>query len=173
MTEAASWYVIHTYSGYENKVATSIQNAVENRQMSDLIQEVRVPTEMVTEVKDNKTKEVERKVYPGYVLVKMVMTDETWYVVRNIRGVTGFVGPGSKPVPLTEEEVARIGVEKKEIILNFEVGDSVQIGDGYLAGFVGRVESIDAEKNQVRVTVSMMGKDVPVELTLEQVHLVE
>lgn len=170
MAETAYWYVIHTYSGYENKVATSIQNAVENRHMGELIQEIRVPTEMVTEVKDNKSKEVERKVYPGYVLVKMIMTDDTWYVVRNIRGVTGFVGPGSKPVPLTDDEVSRIGIEKKEIILNFDIGDSVEIGVGYLAGFVGRVESIDADKNQVRVMVSMMGKDVPVELTLEQVQ---
>lgn len=169
MSDTARWYVIHTYSGYENKVATSIGNAVENRQMSELIQEIKVPTEMVTEVKDGKTREVERKIFPGYVIIKMVMTDETWYIVRNIRGVTGFVGPGPKPVPLTDEEVARMGVEKREIIVNFALGDSVQINDGYLAGFVGLVEEIDTDKNLVRVTVSMMGKDVPVELTLEQV----
>jgi len=169
MSEEAKWYVVHTYSGYENKVATSIENAVENRKLNDLICEVRVPTEMVTEIKDNQKREVERKLFPGYVLVKMVMNDETWYIVRNIRGVTGFVGPGSKPVPLTDEEVYRLGVEKNEIEINFAVGDSVSIMDGYFAGFIGRVNQIDTEKGLVRLTVSMMGKDVPVELALEQV----
>ena len=109
MSDTAKWYVVHTYSGYENKVATSIENAVENRKLHDLIQEVRVPTETVVEIKDDKKREVERKLFPSYVLVKMIMTDDSWYVVRNIRGVTGFVGPGSKPVPLTDEEVARLG----------------------------------------------------------------
>ncbi|MEG2174730.1 MAG: transcription termination/antitermination protein NusG [Oscillospiraceae bacterium] len=169
MPEAAKWYVVHTYSGYENKVATSIENAVENRHMNDLICEISVPCETVTEIKDNKKRDVERKIFPGYVLVKMIMTDETWYVVRNIRGVTGFVGPGSKPVPLTDEEVLRLGVEKNEIEINFAVGDSISIIDGYFGGFIGRVNSIDKEKGLVRVTVSMMGKDVPVELALEQV----
>lgn len=169
MSETAKWYVIHTYSGYENKVATSIESAVENRRLNDLICEVRVPFETVTEIKDNKKREVERKLFPGYVLVKMVMNDETWYVVRNIRGVTGFVGPGSKPVPLTEEEVLRLGVEKNEIEINFAVSDSVSIIDGYFAGFIGTVNTIDKEKGLVRVTVSMMGKDVPVELSLWQV----
>ena len=111
MSDTAKWYVVHTYSGYENKVATSIENAVENRKLHDLIQEVRVPTETVVEIKDDKKREVERKLFPSYVLVKMIMTDDSWYVVRNIRGVTGFVGPGSKPVPLTDEEVARLGVD--------------------------------------------------------------
>ena len=169
MSDAAKWYVIHTYSGYENKVASSIQKAVENRRLNDLICEVLVPSETVTEIKDNKKREVERKVFPGYVLVKMVMNDETWYVVRNIRGVTGFVGPGSKPVPLTEEEVLRLGVEKNEIEINFAVSDSVSIIDGYFSGFIGTVNFIDKEKGLVRVTVSMMGKDVPVELSLQQV----
>ncbi len=169
MSDLARWYVVHTYSGYENKVANSIENAVENRKLRELICEVRVPSEMVTEIKDNKKREVERKVFPGYVLIKMVMNDETWYVVRNIRGVTGFVGPGSKPVPLTEEEVQRLGVEKNEIEINFSVGDNVSIIDGYFGGFIGRVNSIEKEKGLVRVTVSMMGKDVPVELALEQV----
>jgi len=169
MAEEAKWYVVHTYSGYENKVATSIENAVENRKLNELICEVRVPTEIVTEIKDNQKREVERKLFPGYVLVKMVMNDETWYIVRNIRGVTGFVGPGSKPVPLTDEEVLRLGVEKNEIEVNFEVGDSVSIEGGYFAGFIGRVNQIEKEKGLVRVTVSMMGKDVPVELSLEQV----
>ncbi len=169
MSDQARWYVVHTYSGYENKVASSIENAVENRKLHDLICEIRVPSEMVTEIKDNKKREVERKIFPSYVLIKMVMNDETWYVVRNIRGVTGFVGPGSKPVPLTDEEVARLGVEKNEIEINFEVGDNVSIIDGYFDGFIGKVTSIEKEKGIVRLTVSMMGKDVPVELSLDQV----
>ena len=169
MSDQARWYVVHTYSGYENKVASSIENAVENRKLHDLICEVRVPSETVTEIKDNKKREVERKIFPSYVLLKMVMNDETWYVVRNIRGVTGFVGPGSKPVPLTDEEVARLGVEKNEIEINFEVGDNVSIIDGYFDGFIGKVTSIEKEKGIVRLTVSMMGKDVPVELSLDQV----
>ena len=169
MSDQARWYVVHTYSGYENKVASSIENAVENRKLHDLICEVRVPSETVTEIKDNKKREVERKIFPSYVLIKMVMNDETWYVVRNIRDVTGFVGPGSKPVPLTDEEVARLGVEKNEIEINFEVGDNVSIIDGYFDGFIGKVTSIEKEKGIVRLTVSMMGKDVPVELSLDQV----
>ena len=170
---AKKWYVLHTYSGYENKVASSIENAVENRKLHDLIQEVKVPTETVVEVKDNKKREVERKIFPSYVLVKMVVTDESWYVVRNIRGVTGFVGPGSKPIPLTDEEVARFKVEVKEVVLDFQVGDSVRVSDGYLEGFIGVVNSIDTDKGTVKVTVSMMGKDVPVELELEQVESLE
>ena len=121
MSDTAKWYVVHTYSGYENKVATSIENAVENRKLHDLIQEVRVPTETVVEIKDDKKREVERKLFPSYVLVKMIMTDDSWYVVRNIRGVTGFVGPGSKPVPLTDEEVARLGVDTGKVEVNFAV----------------------------------------------------
>ena len=167
MSELARWYVVHTYSGYENKVAGSIENAVENRKLNDLICEVRVPSEMVTEIKDNKKREVERKVFPGYVLIKMVMNDETWYVVLNIRGVTGFVGPGSKPVPLTDDEVARLGVETNELVINFAVGDNVSIIDGYFGGFIGKVNSIEKDKGLVRVTVSMMGKAVPVALSLE------
>lgn len=169
MSELARWYVVHTYSGYENKVADSITKAVENRNLKDLICEVSVPSETVTEIKDNKKKDVERKVFPSYVLIKMVMNDETWYVVRNIRGVTGFVGPGSKPVPLTDEEVMRLGVKRNEIVISFDVGDSVSITEGYFGGFIGTVDSIDKAKGTVRVTVSMMGKDTPVELELEQV----
>ena len=163
MSDTAKWYVVHTYSGYENKVATSIENAVENRKLHDLIQEVRVPTETVVEIKDDKKREVERKLFPSYVLVKMIMTDDSWYVVRNIRGVTGFVGPGSKPVPLTDEEVARLGVDTGKVEVNFAVGDSVSVVSGYL----------DPEKNYVRVVVSMMGKDVPVELELGQVRALD
>ena len=169
----AKWYVVHTYSGYENKVAGSIEKAVENRKLHDLIPEVRVPTETVVEIKDNKKREVERKVYPGYVMVKMIMTDDSWYVVRNIRGVTGFVGPGSKPVPLSEEEVAKLGVEKKEIVVNFQVGDSVKVNAGYLEGFIGTVQSIELDKEILQVMVSMMGKDVLVELSLDQVETLD
>ncbi len=170
MAEAMRWYVVHTYSGYENKVATDIEKAVENRKLHDLVGEVKVPTETVIEMKDNKKREVERKIFPGYVMVKMVMTDDSWYVVRNIRGVTGFVGPGSKPVPLTDEEVARLGVEQKNVEVNFAVGDSVRVADGYLEGFIGVVDEIDLQNALVRVTVSMMGKDVPVELELDQIE---
>jgi len=166
----AKWYVVHTYSGYENKVATNIERAVENRKLSDLIQEVQVPTETVVEVKENKKREVERKIYPGYVMVKMIMTDDSWYVVRNIRGVTGFVGPGSRPVPLTDEEVSRLGVETREVIVSFQVGDSIKVSAGYLEGFIGTVQSIESEKYLVHVSVSMMGKDVLVELPLDQVE---
>ena len=170
MADEARWYVVHTYSGYENKVADSIVNAVENRQLHDLIHEVKIPTEMVTEIKDNQKKEVERKLFPSYVLVKMIMTDDSWYVVRNIRGVTGFVGPGSKPIPLTEEEVARFGVETKRAEVSYQVGDSVMVSEGYMEGFIGTVDAIDMDKQVVRVTVSMMGKEVPVELELTQVQ---
>ncbi len=173
MPEEAKWYVIHTYSGYENKVASNLEKTVENRQLHDLIQQILVPTETVTEIKDDKKREVERKIFPGYVLVKMVLTDESWYVVRNIRGCTGFVGPSSKPIPLTDEEVARLGVEKKEIEVSYEVGDSVQIIDGPLEGFVGVVEEVDKEKNRVRVTVSMFGRETPVELELNQAQAME
>ncbi len=173
MADESRWYVVHTYSGYENKVASNLEKTVENRQLHDLIQEIRVPTEIVTEVKDGKQREVERKIFPGYVLVKMVMTDESWYIVRNIRGCTGFVGPSSKPIPLTDAEVARLGVESKEVEVSYAVGDSVQIIDGPLEGFVGTVEELDAEKNSVRVMVSMFGRETPVELELNQVETVE
>lgn len=173
MADESRWYVVHTYSGYENKVASNLEKTVENRQLHDLIQEIRVPTETVTEVKDGKQRDVERKIFPGYVLVKMVMTDESWYIVRNIRGCTGFVGPSSKPIPLTDAEVARLGVEQKEVELSYAIGDSVQIIDGPMEGFVGTVEKLDAEKNSVRVMVSMFGRETPVDLELSQVESVE
>lgn len=170
MPDEAKWYVVHTYSGYENKVASNLEKTVENHNLQDLIQEVCVPTEIVTEVKDNKRKEIERKIFPGYVLVKMVLTDESWYVVRNIRGCTGFVGPSSKPIPLTDEEIARLGVEKKTVEVSYDVGDSVTITDGPLDGFTGTVEEVDVEKGYVRVMVSMFGRETPVELELDQVE---
>lgn len=166
----ADWYVVHTYSGYENKVAQNIETIVENQKLQDLIFGVSVPTETVLETHEDGTqKEVERKIFPGYVLVKMVLTEDSWYIVRNISGVTGFVGPNSKPVPLTSREVEALGVEKKNIEISFEVGDSVKIVDGPLEGFIGIVEAIDIDKNQVKVTTTMFGKTTPVELQLNQV----
>ena len=169
----AKWYVIHTYSGYENKVATDLLTTAENRSLQDMIIDVKVPTEVVTETVGEKTKEVEHKIYPGYVFVKMVYTDETWYVVRNIRGCTGFVGPGSKPVPLTDAEVYRMGVEQKVVNVSYAVGDSVRIIDGPLEDFVGVVDELDTDKNYVRVVVSMFGRETPVELELSQAEALE
>ncbi len=159
MSETAKWYVIHTYAGYENKVAQSIEKVVDNRKLRDLIPEIRVPSEIVTEITDGKEKEVERKIFPSYVLVKMILTDDSWYVVRNIRGVTGFVGPASKPVPLTEKEVQALGVETRRIEVDFGVGDDVKIRDGAMEGFVGVVKSIDLEEQSVEVVVQMFGKE--------------
>ena len=173
MAEELKWYVAHTYSGYENTVAMSIEQAVENRSMHDLIAEVSIPLETVTEITDNGPKTVERKVFPGYVLVKMVMTDETWHLVRNIRGVTGFVGSGNKAIPLTEEEIAALGVEKREVVVGYAVGDSVKITDGALASFIGTVEEIDMDESKVRVVVSMFGRETPVDLELDQVELIK
>lgn len=172
--EEAKWYVAHTFSGYENKVASNIQTVVENRNLHDLIQEVSVPTETVVEIKDDGSKkEVERKVFPGYVLVKMVMNDDTWYVVRNIRGCTGFVGPESKPVPLTEEEVKKLGVEKVSVKVNYAEGDFVNVIDGPLEGFSGTVESVDVNNNSVQVTISMFGRETSVEFELDQLEKAE
>lgn len=162
------WYVVHTYSGYENKVANDLMTTVENRGLQDMIVEVKVPTEIVTEKTDDKVKEVEHKIFPGYVFIKMIYTDETWYVVRNIRGCTGFVGPSSKPVPLTDDEVYRLGVETRVVEVNYQVGDSVRIIDGPLEDFIGVVDELDVDKNYVRVIVSMFGRETPVELELNQ-----
>ena len=172
MAETAKWYVVHTYSGYENTVRASIEKTVVNRHLEDLILTVSIPMETVTEITDNGPKTIERKVFPGYVLIKMVMTDEAWYIVKNVRGVTGFVGSGTKPTALTDEEVARLGVEKHEVVIGYDVGDSVKIIDGPLDGFIGTVESLDQEKNRVRVIVSMFGRETPVDLELEQVESV-
>ena len=171
--DEARWYVVHTFSGYENKVATNLETIVENRHLQDWIHEVKVPTETVVETKDGQRREVERKTFPGYVLVKMVMSDDSWFVVRNVRGCTGFVGPNGKPVPLTEQEVLALGVEKKEILVDYAVGDTVNIVDGPLANFSGVVEEIDREKNMVRVTISMFGRETSVELELDQAERME
>ena len=172
MAENAKWYVVHTYSGYENTVAASIMKAAENRQMQDLIQEVNIPLETVVEHTDGGDKEVERKVFPGYVLVKMVLTDESWHLVRNSRGCTGFVGPASKPVPLTAEEVEKMGVEKAApLTVDFKVGDTVQITAGPLEGFMGLVEGIDTESFKVKLKVNMFGRETPAEVDIAQVEL--
>ncbi len=174
MSEAAKWYVIHTYSGYENKVAQNIERVVENRKLHDLILEVKVPTEKVTEITDGKTREVERKTYPSYVLLKMVYTDDSWYVVRNTRGVTGFVGPASEPTPLSEEEVKALGVETpSEIHVNFSEGDQVQVCGTSMDGFVGIVQKIDLDAGTVDVLVSMFGRDTQATLALNQIKRLE
>ena len=173
MSDGAQWYVVHTYSGYENTVKATIEKYVENRGLQDLIHEISIPLETVTEITDNGPKEVERKVFPGYVLVKMVMTDEYWHIVRNIRGVTGFLGSGNKPIPLSESDIAALGVEKREIVVGYEVGDSVKITDGALESFLGTVEEIDLDRSKVRVVVSMFGRETPVELELDQVEPVK
>ena len=166
----ALWYVIHTYSGYENKVKATLERIVENRGISEFIQEIEVPMEDYTEIKDGKTKVVQRKIYPGYVLVKMVLTDEIWYIVRNTRGVTGFVGPNSKPVSLSEEELALMGLESSwEPEVDYDIGDSIKVISGPLESFIGTVEDINFEKKKVKVLVSMFGRETPVELELTQV----
>ena len=148
----------------------TIEKAVENRNMGELIQAVNIPLETVTEITETGAKTVERKVFPGYVLVKMVMTDETWHLVRNVRGVTGFVGSGNKAIPLTDAEIAAMGVEKREVLVNYEVGSSVRITEGALESFLGTVEEIDTEREKVRVVVSMFGRETPVELDLDQIE---
>ena len=171
MAEGAKWYVVQTYSGYENTVKATIEKTIETRQLSDTICEVVIPMETVTEVTENGPKTVERKVFPGYVLIKMVMTDESWYIVRNVRGVTGFVGSSSThPTPLSEKEVLQWGVARHEVVVSFDVGDTVRIVDGPLTSFSGRVDALDIDKNSVRVVVSMFGRETPVELELDQVE---
>lgn len=175
----ARWYVAHTYSGYENKVKANIEKIVENRSLQHLIHEIKIPVEIIVEKDgtDNegnpKVKEIENKIFPSYVLIKMVMTDESWHVIRNIRGVTGFVGPGSKPVPLSDEEVAHIGIEIRVIQLGYIVGDSVKITAGPLSGYVGTVQEITEDKKKIKVLVSMFGRDTPVELESDAVKLLE
>ena len=178
MAEQAYWYVVHTYSGYENKVAQDLMTMVENRRLQDMICDVKVPTETAIEdvfdKQGNKVgeKEVQHKIYPGYVFVKMVMTDRTWYIVRNTRGCTGFVGPASKPEPLSEDEVAKLGVEMVSgPRVDYAVGDTVELTGGPMAGSVGVVEEIDTQARKVRVKISMFGRETPAELDLSQVKL--
>ena len=173
MAENAQWCVVQTYSGYENTVKATIEKTIENRQLQDVICEVAIPMETVTEVTENGPKTYERKLFPGYVLVKMVMNSETWYIVRNVRGVTGFVGASStNPLPLTEKETIQWGVERHEVVVNYGVGDTVRIADGPLTSFSGKVEALDIDKNSVRVIVSMFGRETPIELELDQVETI-
>ena len=174
MAEAAKWYVVHTYSGYENTVKATIEKTIESRGLHDQILAISIPMETVTEITENGTsKTYDRKVYPGYVLVKMIYSDDTWHVIRNVRGVTGFVGTSSNdPIPLTEDEVYAMGVEKKEIIVNYAVGDTVRILDGPLSSFTGRVEEIEVDKNRVSVVVSMFGRETSVDFELDAIEVV-
>ena len=173
MAEEAKWYVVHTYSGYENAVAAAIMKSAENRRMQDLIFEVSIPMETVTEHTDSGEKTVERKVFPGYVLVKMILTDDSWHLIHNVRGATGFVGSDGKAVPLTEQEMLDLGVEHHEIHVAYAIGDTVKVTDGPLAGFNGTVEELEPEKDRVRVVVSMFGRETPVDLELDQVEIVK
>ena len=165
----AKWYVVHTYSGYENKVKTSIERMVEYRGMQDLILEVVIPNEERIEIKDGVKKVKTRKLYPGYVVIKMIVNNETWYLVRNTEGVTGFVGHGSDPIPLTKEEIVRMGIEKLKIDLDIEVGDTVRIIGGVFEGQLGIVEAINPEKQIVKTRISMFGRDTPAEIEFSQV----
>ncbi len=168
-TDKPYWYVVHTYSGYENKVKANLEKAIHNRGFEDIILEVKVPMEETIEVKNGKKKHVMKKMYPGYVMVKMILDDETWYVVRNTRGVTGFVGPGSKPIPLTDKEVRAMGVENIPIKLSVEVGENVMVTSGPLESFVGVIKEVNPEKQKVKVVVSMFGRDTLVDLDFVQI----
>lgn len=170
MAERARWYVVHTYSGYENKVKANLEKTVENRNLHDWILDVQVPMEEQVEVKDGKKKITQKKIFPGYVLVKMFMTDDSWYVVRNTRGVTGFVGPGSKPVPLTDEEVESMGIVERQISLDLEVGENVRVISGPLENFPAVVREINLEKRKVKALVNMFGRETPVELDFNQIE---
>jgi len=171
-SQGSRWYVVHTYSGHENKVKVNIEKLVENRGMQDTIFEVRVPVEEVPEVKNGKKRIKERKMFPSYVIIKMIMTDESWYLVRNTRGVTGFVGPGSKPVPLTDEEVKALGVVEKLPAIELEAGDTIKVKEGPFEDFIGTVESISQEKRKVKAFVSMFGRETIIELDYDQIEKV-
>ena len=165
----ACWYVVHTYSGYENKVKANIEKTIENRHLEDQILEVRVPLEEVVEVKNGAKKQVQRKMFPGYVLINMVMNDDTWYVVRNTRGVTGFVGPGSKPVPLTAEEMATLGIKTERVNIDFAEGDMITVIGGVWTGTAGTIKRIDDNRQTVTINVDMFGRETPVELNFSEV----
>ena len=166
----AKWYVVHTYSGYENKVKANIEKTIENRHLEDQILEVRVPMEEVVELKNGVQKTAQRKLFPGYVMIHMVMNDDTWYVVRNTRGVTGFVGPGSKAVPLEEEEMANLGIKREEVVVNFGVGDTVTVLSGAWEGTVGVVQSMNEQKKSLSINVELFGRETPVELSFSEVR---
>ena len=167
------WYVVHTYSGYENKVKTDLEKTIKNRELEDYFFDIVVPMEEQIEIKDGKRKANLKKVFPGYVLVKMIVTEESWYIVRNTRGVTGFVGSGTDPIPLTNEEIRNMGFETTIINVDYEVNDSVKVVNGPLSGFIGTVQEINKEKNKVKVMVSMFGRETPVELEFSQVQKID
>ena len=166
----AKWYVVHTYSGYENKVKANIEKTIENnKNLSEQILEVRVPMQDVVELKDGARKTVSKKMFPGYVLLNMEMNDDTWYVVRNTRGVTGFVGPGSKPVPLTDEEMTPLGIQKEDIVVDFEEGDTVTVTGGAWEGTVGMIQTINMAKQSLTINVDLFGRETPVEISFAEV----
>ena len=165
----ASWYVVHTYSGYENKVKANIEKTIENRHLEDQILEVRVPMQDVVELKDGASRSVQKKMFPGYVLINMIMNDDTWYVVRNTRGVTGFVGPGSKPVPLTEEEMRPLGIHSESVQIDFAEGDSVVVIGGVWKDTVGVIQSINDNKQSATINVDMFGRETPVEISFTEI----
>ena len=164
------WYVVHTYSGYENKVKTDLEKTIKNRELEDFFFDIVVPMEEQIEIKDGKRKTNLKKVFPGYVLIKMIVTEESWYIVRNTRGVTGFVGSGTDPIPLTNEEIRNMGFETAVVNVDYDVNDTVRVVNGPLATFIGTVQEINKEKNKVKVLVSMFGRETPVELEFSQVE---
>lgn len=170
MGEKARWYVVHTYSGYENKVKANIEKTIENRNIHDLIYDIQVPMEEEIEEKDGKKKVTLKKVFPGYVLIKMIMTDDSWYVVRNTRGVTGFVGPGSKPVALTDEEVDSMGIVERPVKIDVEVGESVKVISGPLENQIALIQEITEDKQRIKGLVNMFGRETPVELDFNQIQ---
>lgn len=173
-TEEPQWYVVHTYSGYENKVKDAIDAAVDNRDMRDQILETRVPTQEVIEKKNGKTVVTEKKLFPGYVMVKMYMNDDNWYIIRETRGVTGFVGPGAEPIPLSEEELEAMGLHERPVELQeFEVGDEITVIEGPLEGFTGIIDEVVPGQSKVRVNLSMFGRQTPTELEFDQIHKVK
>ena len=173
MSEAAKWYVVHTYSGYENKVKANIEKTIENRHLEDQILEVRVPLQDVVEMKNGTSRQVQKKMFPGYVLLNMVMNDDTWYVVRNTRGVTGFVGPGSKPVPLTEEEMRPLGVQSDSVQIDFAEGDNVVVTGGVWKDTVGVIQAINENKQSVTINVDLFGRETPVEISFTEIKKAE
>ena len=166
----ANWYVVHTYSGYENKVKANIEKTIENRHLEEEILEVRVPLQDVVEVKNGAKKTVQKKMFPGYVLINMVMNDDTWYVVRNTRGVTGFVGPGSKPVPLSEAEMKPLGIKTENVSVDFEEGDTIAVVAGVWKDMVGMVQRMDYNKQTATINVELFGRETPVEISFAEIR---
>ena len=166
----ANWYVVHTYSGYENKVKADIEKTIQNRHLEDQILEVRVPMQDVTEIKNGKRKQVQKKLFPGYVLINMEMNDDTWFIVRNTRGVTGFVGPGSKPVPLSEAEMRPLGIKVDNVVVDFEVGDTIMVVGGVWKDTVGVVQTMNHNKQTLTINVDLFGRETPVEISFAEVR---